>query len=103
MLHTKFRVSWPFGSGEKQILESTGLSVQEKNRSQDGSHGGYLRFPIRMNLTIFHLLVTIKLPTKFQDNKPFISGEEVKSRFSRCRSWLPSWISHRNNLSYFFI
>ena len=38
------------------------------------------------------------LPTKFGVNKPFGSGEEAKNRFSR---WQPSWISDRNDFSYF--
>ena len=33
------------------------------------------------------------LPTKFQVNWPFGSGEEVKNRFSRWLPWRPSWIS----------
>ena len=39
---------------------------------------------------------------KFQDNRPFISGEEAKKRLSRLRQWRPIWISHRNNFSFFF-
>ena len=35
MLPTKFRVNWPFGSGE-----------EAKINSQDGHHGGHLGFPI---------------------------------------------------------
>ena len=54
MLPTKFRVSWPFSSGEKV-----------KNY-QDGSHGGHLGFPIGTILAIFDLQVTLILPTKFQ-------------------------------------
>ena len=37
-------------------------------------------------------------PTMFQVNWTFGSGEEAKNRFSR---WMPSWISDRNNFSYF--
>ena len=40
------------------------------------------------------------LPTKFQVSWPFSSEEEGKNRFSR---WPPSWISDRNNFSYFNI
>ena len=43
------------------------------------------------------------LPIKFQDNQPFVSEEEAKIRFSRGRPWGPSWISHHNNFSYFFL
>ena len=40
------------------------------------------------------------LPTKFQVNWPFSSEEKGKNRFSR---WLPSWISDRDDFSYFYI
>ena len=42
------------------------------------------------------------LPTKFQVNWPFGSGEEVKNRFSSWRPWQPSWISDRKDFSYFW-
>ena len=41
------------------------------------------------------------LPTKFQINWPFFSGEEEKNRFSIWRPWRPSWISYWNDFSYF--
>ena len=41
------------------------------------------------------------LPTKFGVNWPFGSGDEVRNRFSRWQSWQPSWISDRNDFSYF--
>ena len=78
------------------------ILVQEKKRKldfQDGSHGGHLAFLIGMIfLAIFDLQVTPMLPTKFQVNWPFTSGEEAKNRFSR---WRPCWISDQNNFSYF--
>ena len=40
------------------LVESTGLSVQEKKRKidfQDGCHGGHLGFPIGTILAIFDL------------------------------------------------
>ena len=40
------------------------------------------------------------LPINFQDNRPFVSGEEAKNRFSRWRPWWSSWVSHRNKFSY---
>ena len=43
------------------------------------------------------------LPTKFQVNWPFSSGEEAKNRFSRWLPWRPSWISDWHNFSYFLI
>ena len=50
------------------------------------------------DFSYFYLQVTLRLPVKFQDNQPFISGEEVKNRFSRSQ---PRLISHQNNYSYF--
>ena len=41
------------------------------------------------------------IPTKFQINWSFSSGEEAKNIFSRWLSWRPSWISDWNNFSYF--
>ena len=46
-----------------------------------------------------YLQVTLVLPIKFGVNCPFGSGEEAKNRFSR---WRPSWISDRNDFSYFW-
>ena len=57
---------------------------------EDGCHLG---FPIGTILAIFDLQVTLMLPSKFGVNWPFGSGEEAKNRFSRWRSWWPSWIS----------
>ena len=91
ILPTKFRVNWP--------------SVQEKKRKidfQDGGLGGHLGFPIGTILAIFDLQVTPMLPTKFKVNKPFDPGEEAKNRFSRWPPWRPSWISDRNDFSYFW-
>ena len=45
-----------------------------------------------MILAIFDLQVTPMLPSKFEVNWPFGSGEEAKNRFSRWRPWRPSWI-----------
>ena len=77
-------------------FKSFGLLVQEKKRKidfQDGGHGGNPGFLIGMILAIFDLQITPMLPTKFQVNWPFGSGE-AKNRFSR---WWPSWISDRNH------
>ena len=41
------------------------------------------------------------LPTKFQVNWPFSSGEEGKNRLSRWLPWWPSWISKGNELAIF--
>ena len=58
--------------------------VYEKKRKkdfQDSRHGGHLGFTISMILAIFDLQVPQMLPTKFQVNWPFGSGEEVKKIF----------------------
>ena len=54
------------------------------------------------DFSYFDLQVTPMFPIKFQDNRPFVSGEEAKNRFSRWRQWRISWISRRNNVSYFY-
>ena len=82
-------------------FESIGLSVQEKKRKIDFQDGGHLGFPIGTILAISDLQVTPMLPTKFRVDWPFGSGVEVKNRFSRWLPWQPSWISDRNNFSYF--
>ena len=87
MLPTKFGVNWLLGLGE-----------EAKIVFQDG---GNLGFPIGTILTIFDLQVTSMLPTKFGVNSPFCSGEEAKNRVSRWPPWQPSWISNRNDFSYF--
>ena len=82
-------------------LESIGLLVQEKKRKidfQDDCHGSQLGFLIGTILAIFDLQVTPMLPSKFGVNWPFGSGEEAKNIFSR---WRSSWISDRNDFSYF--
>ena len=70
MLPTKFRVNWPFGSGE-----------DAKNRFLGGRHGGHLEFLIGTILSIFDLQVSPMLPTKFQANWSFGSGGEAKINF----------------------
>ena len=65
-------------------FRSFGLSVQEKKWKidfQSGGHGCHLRFLIWTILAIFDLQVSLMLPTKFQFNLPFGSGEEVKIDF----------------------
>ena len=42
------------------------------------------------------------LPTKFRVNWPFGSGGEAKNRFSRWPPWRSTWISDRNDFSYFW-
>ena len=53
------------------------------------------------NLAIFDLQVTPMLPTKFGVHWPFGSEEQAENRFSIRLSWRPSWISERNDFSYF--
>ena len=65
MLPTKFRVNWPFGSGE-----------EAKNRFSRCCHGAHPGFTIGMILAIFDLQVTPMLPTKFGVNWPFGFGED---------------------------
>ena len=50
---------------------------------------------------LFNLQVNSMLPTKFQVNWPFGSGEEAKNRFSRWPPWWPCWISDQNDFSNF--
>ena len=85
-------------------FKSTGHLIQEKKRKihfQEGRHGNHLGFPIGTILAIFDLQVTLMLHTKFQVNWPFGPGEETKNRFSRWPPRQPSWISDRNDFSYF--
>ena len=82
-------------------FKSNCLLVQEKKRKlafKDGHHGGHLGFLIGTILASFELQVIPILPTRFRVNWPFVLGEEAKNKFSR---WPPSWISDRNNFSYF--
>ena len=79
-------------------FQSIGLSVQKKRIYRCSRWPPcHLGFPI---LAIFELQVTLLLPTKFRVNWPFSSGE-AKNKFSRWRPWWPSWISDRNDFSYF--
>ena len=74
------------------------IEVYEKKIDlQDGRLG----FLIETILAIFDLQVTPMLPTKFRVKQPFASREEAKNRFSRWPPWRPSWISNRDDFSYF--
>ena len=100
LLFLTYKSPWCFLAS----LESTGLSVQEKKRKidiQDSGHSGHLGFPIGTILAIFDLQDTPMLPSNFGVNWPFGLGEEAKNRFSRWRPWRPSWISARQDFSYF--
>ena len=83
-------------------FESIALLVQEKKFKidfQDGRHCRLLGFPTGTVWAICDLQIIPMLPTKFRVNWPFSSGEEAKHR---CPTWLPSWISGRNDFSYFW-
>ena len=79
----------------------TKFQVSQKEKPKiDFQDDGHLGYWIRTILAIFDLQVTPMLPTKFQINLPFGSGEEVKNRFSRWQPWQPSWISDQKCFSY---
>ena len=79
------------------------MATQKKQRIdfQDGGHGNHLGIRILTILAFYDLQVTLTLPTEFQVNTPF-GSKEAKNRFSRCWPCRPSWISDRNDFSYFF-
>ena len=90
MLPTKFRVNWPFSSGE-----------EVKNRfSRWLPWRPSWIYAIGTILAIFDLQVTPMSPTKFGVNWSFGAGEEAKYRFSRWRPWWPYGISDQNGFSY---
>ena len=90
MLPSKFGVNWPFGSGE-----------EAKDRFSRWRPSWISKIPIGTILAIFDLQVTQMLPSKFGVNWPFCSGLEAKNTFSTWWPWQPSWISDRNDFSYF--
>ena len=81
---------------------SSQLVFHRKTDFQDGGHSGHLGFQIQTILAIFDLLVTPMLPSKFQVNWLFHSGEEVKNRVSKWWPWWRSWISDPNDFSNFW-
>ena len=84
MLPTKFRVNWPFGSGEEAKNRFSRWRPSWISDPNDFSYFWSTSHP--------------ELPTKFRVNWSFGSGEEAKNRFSR---W-PPWISDRYDFSYFW-
>ena len=68
---------------------------------QVGGHGGHLGFTFRMIIAIFDLQFVHMLPTEFQVNQPFGSGEEAKNRFSRWHPRWSYWISDQMDFSFF--
>ena len=65
-----------------------------------GSHGSHLVFLIRMISAIFDLCHP-SASYQVLSQLAFVSDEEGKNRVSRWRQWQPSWISDRNDFSYF--
>ena len=64
------------------ILKSINLTFQEKNQEIDFQEGGYgrqLGCPIGTILAIFDLQVILMLPTTFQVNCSFSSGEDARN------------------------
>ena len=123
----KFRVNWPFSSGEEtknrlnfqseqclaifdlqvtpklpaqvQVNWHFGSGEEVKNRFPRLPHGDFLGFPIgTILLFFFGLQITLIFPIKSRVNRPFCSGE-VKNRFSR---WRSSWISDKKKNKLFF-
>ena len=86
----------------KRVSSQVAFRFRWKIYFQDGRHGGHLGYQIGMILANFDLHVTLMLPTKFQVNWHFGSGEEEKNRFSRWPPWWSSWISDRSDFHYFW-
>ena len=87
-------LQWRSEFTKTQCSARCSSSEKRKIDFQDGQLG----LPIGMILAVFDPQVTLILPTKFQVNWPFISGEEAKNRFSR---WPPPCILNRNDFSCF--
>ena len=83
-----------------QVAFSSGEVI---NSFQDDCHGGHLGFPIRTLLDTFYLQITPKVPIQVQVDWPYVSGKEVKNRFSRWLPWQPSWISDQNDFTFFYL
>ena len=86
----KFRVNWPFDSGE-----------QVQTEFRNGSHGGHFGFSTRKILAIFNLQLALILSTKYRVSWPFSLGREVQKRFSRWQIWRPFLICNWNDFSCF--
>ena len=70
MHRTKFRVNWPFGSGE-----------EAENRFSRWRPCWQSWISDRNDFSFFNLHVTLMFPTKFHASWPFGSGEEAKIYF----------------------
>ena len=84
LLPTKFRVNWPFGSGEDAKIDF-----------QDGHHGGHFGFPIRTILAIFDLQVIQMLPTKFRVNWPRgVGGGHLLTTIAHLEHFMLRWANN---------
>ena len=104
-----------FGSTRFYLLHTSHLEASYQVSSQlafwftrrsikiDFQDDGHLGFLIRNILAFFDLQVIPMLPTKFQVDWPFGSGEEAKNTFSRWWSWWPSWILFRKIWTIFYL
>ena len=98
-----FSYIWSTSQPDPAHQVSSQLAFQFRRKSSgERAKNWFSRFQIGKILAIFDLEVTPMLSTKFQVNWSFGSGEEAKSRFSRWPPWWPSWISDRNDFSYFW-
>ena len=68
MLHTKFKINWPFGSGEEGKIDF-----------QEGGHGGHLGFPIGTILALFDLQV-IPMLTSFGSTDLSVQEKQEKKK-----------------------
>ena len=75
--------------------------ISEKKEFQDGRHGGHLGFQIQTILAILDLQVTQCFLPSFESNGLSVQEKKQKNRFSRWLSWRLSWISDRDDFSYF--
>ena len=90
ILHMTSESSRPLLSIHTSVVSNTNGLIRQLV-SIDDSQFGFVpgrgttdaNFQIETTLTIFDLQVIPMLPTKFQVNWPFGSGEEAKKRFSR--------------------
>ena len=89
ILPTKFRVNWPFSSGEEAKNRFSRWLPWRPSWISDWHDFSY-----------FWSTSHPMSPTKFGVNWPFGAGEEANYRFSRWRPWWPSGISDQNDFSY---
>ena len=89
ILLTKFRVYWPFGSGNDQ------------NKFSRWRQWWPSCFSDRNDCRYFLSASHPDTSSQVSVNWPVGSGEEAQNRFSRWRPCQPFWISDRNDFSYF--